>query len=281
MNGDPFQLPVYKTETVLSSIDALLSVVDPDRTGGQTQRARFFAFLNRVLKVPVPHDPIHERPLLIARPNTQDEEKLLHALMGKGSDADIATVLFEDNEVRLLKARINDALDQIAILYPETYRGITAVVGAFVFARVKGYGGGTSSDAIGVIWCGMHNPAADVDDYIELILHEYMHQCLFIDDLCHRIFRYSMKVLENYPARSAILNRERPLDKAYHSAFVAYILMRHRLHTSGQVLEYLDTTRRCLEATRAQEAGLTAHGAARLGELEAAFARLEREHEAA
>ncbi|TPW28212.1 hypothetical protein FJU08_17675 [Martelella alba] len=277
MNSDIFQLPVYKTETVLSSIDALLEVVDPDAKGGQTRRARFFAFLNKALKVPVPHDLAHDRPLLIARPGNPDEEKLLRTLMGKGSTADVATVLFDADEAALSEDRINEALDRIATLYPETYRGITAVVGAFVFARVKGYGGGTSSDAIGVIWCGMQNPAADVDDYVELILHEYMHQCLFIDDLCHRIFRYSMKVLEDYPARSAILNRERPLDKAYHSAFVAYILMRHRRHTSGRPLEYMDTTRNCLLSTRAQAAGLTAHGRARLGELEAGFAQLEQE----
>jgi len=117
----------------------------------------------------------------------------------------------------------------------------------------------------------MQNPDVDTNEYVELILHEYMHQCLFLDDLCRRIFSYSMKELENYPTRSAILNRVRPLDKAYHSVFVAYILMRHRQVTSGQPLEYMKTTWAAIEGVARNAVGLTEHGRSRLAELSTAL----------
>lgn len=277
MPDDIFQLPVYSADTVITTIDTLLDIVDPTPVPGVTRHKRLFTFLNKAMHVPVPYDPEESSPLMLPLPRSDKEISLIALLTNMEDGSDISAYLYSETELKVLIGKVNEALEIIAKVYPNTYLGICALVGSFVFARTPGYGGGTSSNAIGVIWCGIQNPDIDIEEYVELILHEYMHQCLFIDDLCYRIFKFSMVELESFPARSAILNRMRPLDKSYHSAFVAYVLMQHRLKTSRRNLEHLKTTLECLASTRQQVRGLTDHGEMRLAELEHAVATLQQE----
>lgn len=79
--------------------------------------------------------------------------------------------------------------------------------------------GGSSSTAIGVIWLsGQGNPSAR--DFAELLLHELTHHLVFIDERCRPQFHYEAMIKpENY-ARSALLKKNRPMDKVVHSVIV-------------------------------------------------------------
>ena len=90
-------------------------------------------------------------------------------------------------------------------------------------------GGGSVSSLPGVIWC---SPRLEwsLNDMSEFLVHELAHNMLFIDE---RRFRHyvdfdDIAKPENY-ARSAVLMRNRPLDKVFHSLIVAHEVLAFRL----------------------------------------------------
>ncbi|MFK0379069.1 aKG-HExxH-type peptide beta-hydroxylase [Pandoraea sp. NPDC090278] len=91
---------------------------------------------------------------------------------------------------------------------------------------------GSTSQAIGVIWA---NPKPDytVHDTIEILVHEFTHHALFIDELCHGHYDYASLIDKSSWARSAILNTMRPLDKVLHSAAVSMEILALREQTLG------------------------------------------------
>lgn len=80
--------------------------------------------------------------------------------------------------------------------------------------------GGSSSASIGAIWLTVDDKISLID-LQEMYVHELTHHLLFIDELNNPQFNYKeIAKPENY-ARSAILRRNRPLDKVVHSIVVA------------------------------------------------------------
>lgn len=79
---------------------------------------------------------------------------------------------------------------------------------------------GSTSQAIGVVWA---NPklSYELNDVVEMLVHELTHQLLFLDELCHPYYEYPvLRDSKNWPV-SAILKTRRPFDKVLHSAVVA------------------------------------------------------------
>jgi hypothetical protein len=80
--------------------------------------------------------------------------------------------------------------------------------------------GGSTSVAIGAIWF------SDVDsltlqDVRDLVVHEFTHHCLFLDELCNEQFNYDEIVKKQNKALSAVLRVPRPMDKVVHSIIVS------------------------------------------------------------
>ena len=87
--------------------------------------------------------------------------------------------------------------------------------------------GGSTSGALGAIWLsGADNLV--VDDYMELFVHELTHHLIFIDELNVAQFDYGTIADKRYFSRSAILRKERPIDKVLHSVIVATELVASR-----------------------------------------------------
>ena len=82
--------------------------------------------------------------------------------------------------------QMQDAFELIRHLDEDVSRGIDLLIGAFHLARGPRSGGGGVSDVLGVIWL---SPEDDWDNvhYAELIVHEYVHQCLFLDDMVYEL----------------------------------------------------------------------------------------------
>jgi hypothetical protein len=89
--------------------------------------------------------------------------------------------------------------------------------------------GGSSSNAIGVVWVSLAS-LTDPADVTELFVHELTHHLLFIDELNYGHFNYAKIPLRENFARSAVLRRSRPLDKVVHSIAVGteILLLRRR-----------------------------------------------------
>ncbi|MFU1926759.1 aKG-HExxH-type peptide beta-hydroxylase [Bordetella hinzii] len=90
--------------------------------------------------------------------------------------------------------------------------------------------GGSTSDALGVIWANP-SPSWRPLDTLEFLVHELTHQCMFIDEICNQHYDYSKIVNKDYWTTSAILNRPRPADKVLHSIVVSteILLLRERI----------------------------------------------------
>jgi hypothetical protein len=95
--------------------------------------------------------------------------------------------------------------------------------------------GGSSSASIGAIWLTVDARISPLD-LQEMFVHELTHHLLFIDELNQPQFDYfAIAKPENF-AHSAILRRNRPLDKVVHSIVVAteLLLARQRYLPRGQ-----------------------------------------------
>ena len=94
-------------------------------------------------------------------------------------------------------------------------------------------GGGSTSAAIGCIWVDMRSHWME-QDVLEFLVHETTHNLVFIDELCYTHYTSypDLSKPENF-ARSAILNKPRPLDKVFHSILVGTEVLSFRQEHFG------------------------------------------------
>jgi hypothetical protein len=94
-------------------------------------------------------------------------------------------------------------------------------------------GGGTTSSAIGLLWCNPRREWSD-DDFFEFFVHEATHTLMFIDERRYQHYWNLADVVQSenyYP--SAILSKKRPIDKVVHSIVVATEVLLHRERQLG------------------------------------------------
>lgn len=163
------------------------------------------------------------------------------------------------------------ALETIAALDPALHRSMRIVVAGFIFARRSDLEGGSTSALMGLIWL---DPGEEwtVETYVENMVHEYVHQCLFLDEMVHTVFsKYSVDDMSTPDAlvTSTILKRRRPYDKAYHSAFVSHILAQYYVARGrdDKAQAYLESTRGTTDELLERSEFATANGLSLLTEL--------------
>lgn len=101
------------------------------------------------------------------------------------------------------------------------------------FAHSKTMAGGSTSNAIGVLWLNIPQ-SFTVSDLTEFFVHETAHQLTFIDEIIYGN-HYDYKKIKNNDlyTRSAILNMFRPADKVFHSVIVAHTIVSYRKKIIG------------------------------------------------
>lgn len=178
---------------------------------------------------------------------------------------------FEDDSAVEIRAGAEGALDEIAVLDPGLHRGLLVAVAGFIFARRPGLEGGSISALTGPIWL---DPGDNwtAETYVENTLHEYTHQCLFLDEMVNTIFaKFSIPEMSTPDAlvTSTILRRKRPYDKAYHSAFVANVLAQLYVFRGlkQKAADYLDSTRATTDELLDRPEFVTPNGLASLEAL--------------
>jgi hypothetical protein len=161
------------------------------------------------------------------------------------------------------RRRVAEGLRIIARLDPALHRAINTIVGTFIMARMAGYEGGSISSVIGVIWIGLPVTRPAVD-FADLIVHEYVHQALFLEDMVHCLFLDGEARMghEDGLVTTTILKIPRGYDKAFHSAFVAAALteLHHRLGDDRRALGFLDPLAVTLSGLQEKNHFLTEHG---------------------
>jgi hypothetical protein len=163
--------------------------------------------------------------------------------------------LLADRERELAQQHIEAALCLIESASPELYRTICDLIGSIAVYNIPDRDGGTVSCCIGLIWL---SPTEDwtVEYYAEMIVHEFVHNSVFLDDMVNGIMpNPELVTLPEAHAISVLRKTRRPYDKAFHSACVAVGIMYlyHRLGNTEKMGSYIDDVRRTAAELRAVE----------------------------
>lgn len=137
---------------------------------------------------------------------------------------------FSAEEIALFQSSYDEALSRFMTLFPELFASFVSLIHYVIFAHRDGYSGGTVSSRIGLIWLSPSKDWSD-DEWLENLIHEFVHNALFLEDLVHCIFSTGSARLEEPDAlaTSAIRQVKRGYDKSYHSAFVSQAIVEYYL----------------------------------------------------
>lgn len=126
-------------------------------------------------------------------------------------------------------ATCQKALDFLNTIHPDLSEILKFVIHSIFFYGSENCGGGSTSNAIGVIWLNP-NKLWDKYDVAELLVHELTHNLVFLDELRHLHYKDYDLILnpENF-SKSAILASRRPIDKVIHSIIVSFEILQYRM----------------------------------------------------
>lgn len=117
------------------------------------------------------------------------------------------------------------ALELIKSLDLGLYRAIVTLVNSIFCCNVDNSSGGSVTCYISLIWISPKLNWTYVD-YAETLVHEFVHNSLFLDDMINNVFPKPDQLSSvDAMVTSAILKRKRHFDKSFHSACVAIGLM--------------------------------------------------------
>jgi hypothetical protein len=165
------------------------------------------------------YDAERAEPALDFGRSPEGEVLIRHFL---GVDVVDGSVTFPQADEARLGSAVADGLGLLAEVHPDGAESARFLVGSFLFARQAGSGGASLGDQLGVVWL---NPPDrwEVVDYAEAILHESVHQALFLHEMVNRVYVAGIAEMELEENRvvSAVRRERRPYDASFHAAVVA------------------------------------------------------------
>ena len=155
----------------------------------------------------------------------------LYRLDSYSNDRDQSSLIgesFQGSTRERQKYLLKEAMEKMEKEMPEVYSLFQLSIDALFLRNGERAGGGSTSGAIGIIWINSRNHW-NVQDLVELLVHELAHHLLFIDELRYLHFRdYNLLLKKENFAQSAILHQKRPVDKVFHSIVVAVEVLETR-----------------------------------------------------
>jgi hypothetical protein len=214
----------------------------------------------------------------------QNSENFSQALRNLIGNVEIPSeVTYEKSERIGHEAKFNAAIDQFKTEFPETFEAFKELIAFVILAKRPGYGGGTVSNRIGLIWLAPEEKWT-VNDWLENLVHEFIHNALFLDDMVQTIFTAGGSRLaeDDALAISAIRQVKRGYDKSYHSAFVSFGIITHymKLKMHDKALKFLDPLTICVEDLVKNTNFVTSHGEQLLWELAEKVIQIRKQLEA-
>jgi hypothetical protein len=206
--------------------------------------------------------PFHPDSLLV----TFDDQDVLYDMLRERllepADLEADRHVFADSERPTIISKIADALEYIRAVDPNLEVLIRQLVGVVpVFKQAKKAGGSVST-LTGLIWLNPL-PGWTVVDYAEAIVHEYIHNSIFLADAVRNVFRYPIEfTAPDNLVVSAIRKIPRPYDKSFHSAVVAHGLRDFltRAHQEARAEHLAQGLKPTLAGLSAKPACLAAQG---------------------
>ena len=188
----------------------------------EKQKLAFFQELEKfqTIKIPVAQDKI-----ILSFNHTDLVEGLRRAGLLETSEDYLSAGLhlYKPEDQLNIESKVNAAMDVINKTSPELYLAITQLIGSIAFYKAEhvGYAGGSISSALGVIW---QDPRAykefSVSHYAEQIVHEFIHNTLFLVDMVKGLFVDQQKFLKA-KVWSPIRHQLRSYDRTFHACYVS------------------------------------------------------------
>lgn len=141
---------------------------------------------------------------------------------------------FSFKEQKEIENKYIEVMNYMKSIHPEAKHIFDLTIDSVFLRKSENSGGGSTSNAIGVIWLNSRKHWSN-NDLIELFIHELTHNLMFIDELRYLHYNDYDLILDpkNY-TQSAILHTKRPLDKVIHSIVVATEIFSLRKHILGE-----------------------------------------------
>ena len=177
---------------------------------------------------------------------------------------------YGDAERRLNQPVMREGLRYFRRSFPASFPVFCKAVPFVVLAKRDAHVSGGVSNRIGVLWLAP-TPSWIGRDCGEHLWHEYIHQCLFLEDMVNTIFARDPSTVSEPGNRvpSAVRGVARRYDLAYHSAFVAAGLVEYRAR-NGDIdgaCSMFPGLWSCLDGLAARKDVLTDNGADQLDRL--------------
>ena len=140
---------------------------------------------------------------------------------------------YTDAERRRLQPIVRDGLRWLRHTFPETYLVFRLAVPFLILAKSEAHTGGSISSRIGMAWLAPSS-AWTGQNCGEFLYHEYVHQCLFLEEMIRTVFRRDSNAIsepENMIVSAIRRGEPRQYDRSYHSAFVAAAVIEYRART--------------------------------------------------
>jgi len=272
-------LPLLDSRYVGYNADMLALYAHEMRPRPSERRAAYLRALLQLQRQPIlfdEHTPHFQLCFDLEEPVTRAGVMLL--LDGRSLRADSSCL----HEAPIITARVREAERLLFSYSRSAFSSLHLLVASILVARFPDEDGAGASNGnlLGAIWI---SPAPDwtAADYAEIILHEGMHQSVFLDDMVNRTFELPPSAFGDpqYLTPSPTLKQLRPYDLVFHSTIVVAAMV--DFYAASNLPRPLRLERsfyRLPESVRALRAGdrvLSPHGAAILALVEQELTRLQ------
>lgn len=161
----------------------------------------------------------------LRHPISPDEARSFHAIFCGDTavldDLDQAQVIKSENANTERKiAQLESAIGFLAKRSRDHFDFLDCFVERIYIDGSDVAAGGTTSDAVGLVWSNPHPQFSDMD-LAEFLAHELTHTLMFLDEWLYGHYTRPLEHDTQTWCHSAILKKRRPIDKVLHSIIVA------------------------------------------------------------
>ena len=192
-----------------------------------SDRATYFDCLNQIQKYKLLYHKERQAPYLdfdLSNPHTHSVLESLLRSREFEDEGSVDPVMRDDQDAII--DRLGSAQRLLRNYCPLAADLVKILIAWLIFVRKDGYAGGSFWHILGAVWMSP-TKAWEIRDYAENLLHETVHQAMFLDDMVHGLFSASPEDLAADTAlvTSSIRGAKRPYDYSFHAATVSVALI--------------------------------------------------------
>lgn len=214
-------MKILSRKQVLENMSALPYCLHGNLSSITDVKQNFISALNSIQKV---RFDCSNKPMLSFR-NDELVSGLVRSSIFSEKDVTKDGFLANVEQQKEIESKYEEAWEVISSLDRGLYEIMNLLISTVFCCNVARLGGGSVTSYISVIWLSP-KPEWTKVDYAENLVHEFVHNSLFLDDMVHNVFPDHLELSSSDAmVTSSILKRKRHFDKSFHAACVSIALM--------------------------------------------------------